>query len=60
MATSGGGAASRQRAKNSAMAADLVKRGIPHGKRLTKGLDNIPKMNEVGSAAYRRMKRDGK
>lgn len=42
-------------AKNSAMAADLKKRGIYHGKRLTKGLSNIP-TNEAGSAAYRRLR----
>lgn len=43
-------------AKDSKMASDLVKRGIYHGKRLTKGLDNIPRTGDVGSAAYRRMK----
>jgi len=48
------GAADRQ--KNSKMAADLVKRGIYHGKRLTKGLSGIP-ANEAGSAAYRRLQR---
>lgn len=47
-------AGSADRAKNSKMAADLVKRGIYHGKRLTKGLSNIP-ANEAGSAAYRRL-----
>jgi len=41
-------------AKNAAMAADLKKRGIFHGKRLTKGLSNIP-ANQAGSAAYRRL-----
>lgn len=45
--------AAENRTKNSKMAADLVKRGIWHGKRLTKGLSNIPP-NEPGSAAYRR------
>jgi hypothetical protein len=44
------------RAKNAKMAADLVKRGIYHGKRQSKGLSNIPNMNDVGSAAYRRLK----
>jgi len=28
--------------------------GIYHGKRLSKGLDNIPSLKDVGSAAYRR------
>lgn len=37
------------------MAADLVARGFWHGKRQSVGLSNIPKMGEVGSAAYRRM-----
>ena len=43
------------RTKNSKMAADLVKRGIWHGRRMTKGLSNIPNMTDVGSAAYRRL-----
>lgn len=47
-------AGSADRAKNSKMAADLVKRGIWHGRRMTKGLSNIP-AQEPGSAAYRRM-----
>lgn len=41
--------------KNKEMAADLKRRGIYHGKRLTQGLSNIPNMNDVGSAAYRRL-----
>jgi hypothetical protein len=45
-----------QSAKDSQMAADLKARGIYHGKRLSKGLDNIPKMSDVGSAAYRRLR----
>jgi hypothetical protein len=49
--------AAENRAKNSKMAADLKNRGIYHGKRLTKGLDNIPKIGETGSAAYRRMRK---
>lgn len=52
--------AAEQRNKSQAMAADMLKRGIWHGKRLTKGLDNIPKQGEVGSAAYRRMQNKGK
>lgn len=40
--------------KDREAAADLIRRGYPHGRRFTKGLSNIPKLNEVGSAAYRR------
>jgi hypothetical protein len=47
--------AAEQRQKDSKMAADLVRRGIWHGKRLTKGLSNIPTPTDVGSAAYRRL-----
>lgn len=46
--------AAENRNKNSKMAADLVARGIWHGRRMTKGLSNIPAPGEVGSAAYRR------
>lgn len=42
--------------KDKEMAAELRRRGIWHGRRLTRGLSNIPSMNEVGSAAYRRLK----
>lgn len=51
-------AGSADRAKNSKMAADLVKRGIWHGRLMTKGLTNIP-ANASDSAAYRRLM-DGK
>lgn len=48
--------ASENRAKNSKMAADLVKRGYWHGRRFSKGLSNIPDATkETGSAAYRRL-----
>lgn len=47
--------ASERRVKDQKMAADLIKRGYYHGKRQSKGLDNVPKMTEHGSAAYRRM-----
>jgi hypothetical protein len=47
--------ASENRAKNSKMAADLVKRGYYHGRRFSSGLSNIPDLTKVGSAAYRRM-----
>ena len=44
--------------KNTAMAADLIKKGIYHGKRVTSPKhNNYPNLNEVGSAAYRRMKK---
>jgi hypothetical protein len=45
-----------QRAKDAAMAADLKARGIWHGRRMSKGLTNIPNLTDVGSAAYRRRK----
>lgn len=45
------------RKKDQEMAAYLLSRGIYHGKRTTTPKhNNYPKMNEVGSAAYRRMK----
>lgn len=46
--------ASERRNRSQAMAADLVRRGYPHGRRATSGLSNIPSTGEVGSAAYRR------
>lgn len=46
--------AAENRSKNSKMAADLVARGIWHGRRMTKGLSNVPSLGDVGSAAYRR------
>ena len=48
--------AANQRARDQAMAADLVRRGVWHGKRMSKGLTNIPPLTDVGSAAYRRRK----
>lgn len=42
--------------KDSKMAADLAKRGIYHGKRQTSTLaPPVPKISDVGSAAYRRL-----
>ena len=41
--------------KDREAAAELKRRGIFHGKRMTTGLSNIPKMSETGSAAYRRL-----
>lgn len=55
----GGGHAASQRAKDSKMAGDLVKRGIVHGHRSypwTQGI-NYPHLGEVGSAAHRRGRR---
>lgn len=41
--------------KNKEMAADLRRRGIYHGRRLTAPLSTpIPSINDTGSAAYRR------
>lgn len=48
--------ASERRNKDQAMAADLIRRGYPHGRRMTSGLSNIPSLGEVGSAAYRRLR----
>lgn len=45
-----------RKAKNSAMASDLLRRGIYHGKRQSVGLSNIPSLTASGSAAYRRAK----
>lgn len=50
--------AAENRQKNSKMAADLVRRGIFHGKRTTRanpGSGGIPPLTDVGSAAYRRL-----
>ena len=44
-----------RRTKDQATAAYLVKMGYPHGRRMSSGLSNIPKLGEVGSAAYRRL-----
>lgn len=46
------GAATAQR--NRETASHLIRMGYPPGRRFTKGLDNIPKTTDVGSAAYRR------
>lgn len=50
-----GNMAAARRNKSQAMAADLVRRGFPHGRRQSIGLSNIPSLGEVGSAAYRRL-----
>jgi hypothetical protein len=49
--------AAENRTKNSKMAADLVKRGIFHGKRVTSPHHNNIPVNETGSAAYRRLQK---
>lgn len=50
--------AAENRAKSSKMASDMKAKGIYHGKRTTKPTHaNYPKSNEVGSAAYRRMRK---
>lgn len=36
-------------------AADLVRRGYPHGRRMSHGLTNVPNLDDSGSAAYRRL-----
>lgn len=41
--------------KDQERAAYLVKMGYPHGRRRSVGLSNIPKVTDVGSAAYRRL-----
>jgi hypothetical protein len=50
-------AASDQRTKSAKMAADLVKRGIWHGRRMTTPRHNNYPVDEAGSAAYRRLMR---
>lgn len=47
--------ASERRNKDQSMAQALIKRGYPHGRRFGVGLSNIPKLTDVGSAAYRRL-----
>lgn len=48
--------ASEQRQKSSKMAADMVKKGIWHGRRMTSPRHaNYPAMNEVGSTKYQRL-----
>lgn len=43
--------------KNNAMAMDLKAKGIYHGKRITKPMhSNYPNLQDVGSAAYRRLR----
>lgn len=48
--------AAEQRTRSQAMAADLLRRGIWHGKRTTvTHAPAIPDPTQVGSAAYRRL-----
>lgn len=49
-----------QRTKDAAMASHLVKAGYPHGKRKSVTLcPPSPSMQDVGSAAYRRLMKKG-
>lgn len=49
--------AADQKQRSQKTAEDLKKRGIYHGKRTTTPRHaNYPKLTEVGSAAYRRMR----
>lgn len=48
-------AAAENRQKSARMAADLSKRGIYHGKRLTTPRHNNNPVDQIGSAAYRRL-----
>lgn len=48
--------AAEQRAKSAKMAADMKAKGVFHGKRQSvTHAPPVPAMNDVGSAAYRRM-----
>lgn len=48
--------AADRRAKAQKTAADLIKRGFPHGRRASRPTHaNYPSTGEVGSAAYRRL-----
>lgn len=48
--------ASEQRTKSAKMAADMVKKGIWHGRRMTSPRHaNYPAPNEVGSTKYQRL-----
>ena len=53
-------AGSADSAKNQKMAADLLKRGIWHGKRTTSPHHNNMPVNQTGSAAYRRLQKGKK
>lgn len=49
-------ALSDQRNRSQKMAKDMLEKGIWHGRRMTKPTHaNYPKLNETGSAAYRRL-----
>jgi len=48
--------AAENRAKNQAMAAHMLRKGIYHGKRTTTTHAPAIPVNETGSAAYRRLK----
>ncbi len=46
--------ASQQGNRDSAMSAHLKATGYPHGRTKTSARNEVPKMSDVGSAAYRR------
>lgn len=47
-----------RRTKDQEMSADLKRRGFPHGKRQsTTNAPPIPNIGDVGSAAYRRLRK---
>lgn len=57
MAASHDGRSSRSE-RDKRMAAHLKRRGILHGVRMTRTLaPPVPKLDDVGSAAYRRLKK---
>jgi hypothetical protein len=42
--------------KDSSMSAHLKATGYPHGRTKTSPKNEVPKMSDIGSAAYRRMR----
>ena len=51
--------ASKTGNKDSAMSAHLKNTGYPHGKTKTQARNEVPKRDDVGSAAYRRLREKG-
>jgi hypothetical protein len=47
----------QQAQKNSTLAKTMKEAGIFHGRKMTKGVSNIPDPKDVGSAAYRRLRK---
>jgi len=57
MAVSGGGRKNTERAKSAKHAAELIKQGYPHGRRMSKPYPNsggLTAVNRAGSAVYQR------